>query len=96
MPDQLNNGHVLTDEDVDTAQLIKQLNDRLGRATDDVTLRIAQTPLARVRHVVHEPTNSHHLTERLGAMLDDGQVLIVPDSVADRLRSDDSHAEPEE
>ena len=91
MPDQLDNGHVLTDEDVDTAQLIKQLNDRLGRATDDVTLRIARTPLARVRHVVHEPTNSHHLAERLNAMLDNGQVLIVPDSVADRLRSDDSH-----
>ena len=91
MPDQLNNGHVLTDEDVDTAQLIKQLNDRLGRATDDVTLRIADTPLARVRHVVHEPTNSHRLAERLDAMLEDGHVLIVPDSVADRLRSDDSH-----
>ena len=87
MPDQLDNGHVLTDEDVDTAQLIKQLNDRLGRATDDVTLRIADTPLARVRQVVHEPTNSHPLAERL----DDGQVLIVPDSVAARLRSDDSH-----
>ena len=89
MPDQLDNGHVLTDEDVDTAQLIKQLNDRLGRATDGITLRIAHTPLARVRHVVHEPTNSHHLAERLDAMLDNGQVLIVPDSVADRLRSDD-------
>ena len=91
MPDQLDNGHVLTDEDVDTAQLIKQLNDRLGRATDDVTLRIAHTPLTQVRHVVHEPTNSHHLAERLDAMLEDGHVLIVPDSVADRLRSDDSH-----
>ena len=90
MPDQLDNGHVLTDEDVDTAQLIKQLNDRLGRATDDVTLRIAHTPLTRVRYVVHEPANSHHLTERLDALLDNGQVLIVPDSVADRLRSDDS------
>ena len=91
MPDQLDNGHILTDEDVDTAQLIKQLNDRLGRATDGVTLRIAHTPLARVRHVVHEPANSYHLAERLDAMLDNGQVLIVPDSVADRLRSDDSH-----
>jgi len=91
MPDQLDNGHVLTDEDVDTAQLIKELNDRLGRATDDFTLQIAQTPLARVRHVVQAPNNSHHLAERLDAMLDDGQVLIVPDSVAERLRSDDSH-----
>jgi hypothetical protein len=90
MPDQLDNGHVLTDEDVDTAQLIKQLNDRLGRATDDVTLRIADTPLARVRQVV-QATNSHPVAERLDAMLDDGQVLIVPDSVAETLRSDDSH-----
>ena len=91
MPDQLDNGHILTDEDVDTAQLIKQLNDRLGRPTDGVTLRIAHTPLARVRHVIREPTNSHYLAERLDAMLEDGHVLIVPDSVADRLRSDDSH-----
>ena len=51
MPDRLDNGHVLTDEDVDTAQLIKQLNDRLGRPTDDLTLRIAATPRARVRQV---------------------------------------------
>src|SRR3954453_2649856 len=95
MPDRLDNGHVLTDEDVETAQLIKQLNERLGRATDDVTLRIADKPLARVRHFVHGPTNSHHVAERLEAMLNDGQVLIVPDSVADGLRADNLRPKPE-
>ena len=95
MPDRLDNGHVLTEEDVDTAQLIKQLNDRLGRPTDDLTLRIATTPRARVRQVVDsEPTNSHDLADRLDTLLNDGQVLIVPESVADSLRSADSDRRP--
>jgi hypothetical protein len=90
MPDQLDNGHVLTDEDVDTAQLIKQLDERLGRATDHLTLRIAATPLTRVRQVLaSQPTNFHRLVDRLDAMVDNGQVVIVPDSVAEALRSDD-------
>ena len=52
MAERLDNGHVLTEEDVDTAQLIKQINNRLGLFTDDTTLRIAATPLSRVRSVV--------------------------------------------
>lgn len=91
MADRLDNGHVLTDEDVDTAQLIEELNDRLGRPTDDITLRIARTPLARVRQLLKAgKTNSHDLDSRLDALVENGQILIVPDSVAEALRSDDA------
>jgi hypothetical protein len=88
MADQLDNGHILTDEDVDTAQLIKELNDRLGRATDETTLRIARTPRERVRQVLGR-TNSHPLDDQIDFLVDKGRVLIVPDSVAEALRSDD-------
>ena len=92
MPDRLDNGHVLTDEDVDTAQLIKDLNDRLGRPTDDVTLRIARTPLGQVRQVAAaRKTNSHPIDSRLDDLVENGQVLIVPDSVAEALRSDEDN-----
>lgn len=59
MADRLDNGHVLTDEDVDTARLIKELNDALGRATDPVTLRIANTPPDRVQPVAAKPRKAH-------------------------------------
>jgi hypothetical protein len=90
MPDRLDNGHVLTDEDVDTAQLIKQLNDRLGRPTDHVTLRIAATPRACVRQVLAEQTSSEGFADQLDGLLDNGQVLIVSESVAEALRSEDA------
>jgi len=90
MPDRLDNGHVLTDEDVDTAQLIKQLNDRLGPPTDHVTLRIAATPRTRVRQVLAEQANSGGLADQLDGLLDNGQVLIVSESVAEALRSEDA------
>jgi hypothetical protein len=50
----LDNGHVLTDEDVETARLIKMINDRLGKPTDPLTSSIAATPLNRVVSTIDE------------------------------------------
>jgi hypothetical protein len=61
MADRLDNGHVLTDEDVDAARLIKELNDALGRTTDAVTLRIANTPPDRVQPVAGQPPKVHRV-----------------------------------
>ena len=49
MVDMLDNGHVVTDEDVDTARLIIELDRALGRPTDSLTRRVAETPAGRVR-----------------------------------------------
>jgi hypothetical protein len=77
MADRLENGHVLTDEDVDTAQLIKQINDQLGLVTDDTTMRIAATPPSHVRKVVSQAT------------FDDGQSVSGPQPLADARRRED-------
>lgn len=55
MADKLGSGHVITDEDVDTARLIIDLDKALGRPTDPLTRQIADTPPARLGSVLGEP-----------------------------------------
>ena len=43
MTEVLDSGHVVTDEDVDTAQLIMELDRALGQRTDALTRRVATT-----------------------------------------------------
>ena len=61
MADVLESGHEVTDEDVDTARLIIELDRALGRATDPLTKQVAVTPASRVRAVVssREDTTDH-------------------------------------
>ena len=72
MADVLESGHVVTDEDVDTARLIMELDRVLGRPSDPLTKQVAATPASRVRTVLsshegatdHSPgagTNGHHV-----------------------------------
>ena len=55
MAEVLDSGHVITDEDVDTARLIIELDRALGRPTDSLTERVATTPAHRVRTLLEEP-----------------------------------------
>ena len=55
MAEILDSGHVITDEDVDTARLIMELDRALGRPTDSRTELVAATPPDRVRILLHEP-----------------------------------------
>ena len=90
MTDRLDNGLILTDEDVDTAQLIKQINDRLGLFTDDTTLRIAATPLSRVRPVVaRDRLAGPGFRDGADLTYYDGAVPVVPEPVTDRGHSGD-------
>jgi hypothetical protein len=58
MAEVLDNGHVITDEDVDTARLIMELDRALGRTTDARTERLAALPSERVRSLLAEPVPS--------------------------------------
>ena len=55
MVEILDSGHVVTDEDVDTARLIMELDRAIGRPTDSLTRRVAETPAARVQSVLGAP-----------------------------------------
>lgn len=66
MAEVLDSGHRVTDEDVDTARLIMELDRALGRASDPLTRRVAATPAENVRTLLAEPavapparTNGH-------------------------------------
>lgn len=67
MAEVLDSGHVITDEDVDTARLIMELDRALGRPSDLLTQRVAGTPAQRVRTVLQpspaasKPANGHQL-----------------------------------
>lgn len=69
MAEVLDSGHRVTDEDVDTARLIMELDRALGRTTDPLTRRVAATPATAVRTLLVEPaaakapakTNGHHV-----------------------------------
>jgi hypothetical protein len=52
MAEILDSGHVVTDEDVDTARLIMELDRALGRPTDSLTRQVAETPAHRVHSVL--------------------------------------------
>lgn len=84
MADRLDSGHVITDEDVDTARLIMDLDQALGRATDPLTERVAETPTDRVRSLMAEPGvgNGHPLAdaEKLA------QALTSPEHTAELAR----------
>lgn len=49
MAEVMDSGHVVTDEDVDTARLIMELDRVLGRSSDALTKQVAETPPERVR-----------------------------------------------
>lgn len=55
MAEVLDSGHVITDEDVDTARLIMDLDRALGRGTDPLTRRVAEMPASQVRAVLAQP-----------------------------------------
>lgn len=55
MGEVLDSGHVVTDEDVDTARLIMELDEALGRPTDALTKRVAATPANRINPVLDQP-----------------------------------------
>lgn len=64
MAEVLDSGHVVTDEDVDTARLIMELDRALGRSSDARTRKVAATPESRVRTLLPGPaqpleTNGH-------------------------------------
>ena len=52
MAEILDSGHVVTDEDVDTARLIMELDRALGRPTDSLTRQVAETPAHQVHSVL--------------------------------------------
>ncbi len=58
MTEVLDSGHVVTDEDVDTARLIMELDRTLGRASDPLTRRVAATPEDRVHALLGGRTPS--------------------------------------
>jgi hypothetical protein len=64
MAETLDSGHVITDEDVDTARLILDLDRALGRSSDPLTRRVAQTPTDRVQSLLGdtEAANGHPVT----------------------------------
>ena len=89
MVEILDSGHVVTDEDVDTARLIIELDRALGRPTDSLTRRVAETPAARVRRCsptrrpVRQPgTNGHHVP----AADDLARTLTSPENTAELAR----------
>jgi hypothetical protein len=89
MVDVLDNGHVVTDEDVDTARLIIELDRALGRPTDSLTRRVAETPAGRVRRVVADSpadpsagTNGH----RVPAVEVLARTLTSPENTAELAR----------
>ena len=65
MTEVLDSGHVITDEDVDTARLIMELDRTLGRSSDARTLRVAGTPAHQVLPVLGAgptpETTGHHV-----------------------------------
>jgi hypothetical protein len=90
MVEILDSGHVVTDEDVDTARLIVELDKALGRPTDSLTRRVAEIPAARVRSVLGDPpsgptvagTNGHHVP----AADDLARTLTSPENTAELAR----------
>lgn len=90
MVEILDSGHVVTDEDVDTARLIIELDRAVGRPTDSLTRRVAETPAGRVRSVlggsavrpVSSGTNGHHLP----AVDELARTLTSPENTAELAR----------
>jgi len=90
MAEILDSGHVVTDEDVDTARLIMELDRALGRPTDSLTRRVAETPAARVRSVLGEapsgPTVSGTNGHPIPAADDLARTLTSPENTAELAR----------
>lgn len=90
MVEILDSGHVVTDEDVDTARLIIELDRAVGRPTDSLTRRVAETPAGRVHSVLGESavrpvssgTNGHHLP----AVDELARTLTSPENTAELAR----------
>lgn len=87
MAEILGNGHVVTDEDVDTAKLIIELDRALGRTTDPLTKRVAQTPASRVHSVLDDAPRS-------GAQPQvNGRPVVVADTLARTIVSAENAAQ---
>ena len=84
MTEVLDSGHVITDEDVDTAQLIMELDRTLGRPTDSRTRRVAATPPHQVQSVLGAmPTTNGHAAPAADELV---ATLTSEQNVADLAR----------
>jgi hypothetical protein len=84
MAETLDSGHVITDEDVDTARLILDLDRALGRTSDPLTRRVAQTPTDRVRSLLGETDSANgHPVDRADSL---AQVITSPEHTAQLAR----------
>ena len=86
MAEVLDSGHVITDEDVDTARLIMELDRALGRPTDSLTEQVAATPAHRVRTLLEEPPQATSATSN-------GHQVPAADDLLRTLTSEQSAAE---
>ncbi len=86
MTEVLDSGHVVTDEDVDTARLIMELDRTLGRPTDSLTRRVAATPDHQVRSLLSSPP-------RAEARPTNGHRVPAADEVVATLTSEQSAAD---
>ena len=89
MAEILDSGHVVTDEDVDTARLIMELDRALGRPTDSLTRRVAETRLLGASVLGEAPsgptvsgTNGHPVP----AADDLARTLTSPENTAELAR----------
>lgn len=84
MADVLDSGHVVTDEDVDTARLIMELDRTLGRTSDPLTQRVAATPAVRVHALLEDSkTANGHDVPAADSFV---QALISPENTAELAR----------
>ena len=86
MAEVLDSGHVITDEDVDTARLIMELDRALGRPTDSLTEQVAATPAHRVRTLLEVPPQATSGTSN-------GHQVPAADDLLRTLTSEQSAAE---
>lgn len=84
MAEVLDSGHVVTDEDVDTARLIMELDRALGRSSDPLTQQVAATPPTRVRTLLEDvkAANGHDVPGADSLV----QALISPENTAELAR----------
>lgn len=109
MTEVLDSGHVVTDEDVDTARLILELDRALGRPSDSRTQRVAATPLHQISTVQYggsaaagaqaaKPagTNGHHAPaadDLVKTLTSEENAAELAREVADELPADPDPAE---
>lgn len=76
MADVLDSGHVVTDEDVDTARLIVDLDRALGREPNALAQRVAAMTASRVAPVSDDLSRSRLLVRANGQHVPAADVLV--------------------